>query len=292
MFKILTYNQFHELGWTDCQTSAMKLDRKSTTRMLFCCVLSTARPADPESLKAVGRAGAGVNNIPVADYSKRGIPVFNAPGANSNAVAELAIAGMLLASRNIPAALNFIHGLEGNEESINSTKSRRTRNISRASRYPGKTLGVLGLGAIGVKVRPIPQPTLGLKYHRLRSVYVAWRVPWKLNASTVPATSIDDLVSRADFISLHIPLNDKTKNLFSKDHIERIKRRLDIAQLFPCGCRGWSRSVLAALDSGALHAHVCDFPTPASDKPSACYRAASSGRLHGRSRRQLRRHGG
>jgi D-3-phosphoglycerate dehydrogenase / 2-oxoglutarate reductase len=213
----------------------------------------------PKTLKAVGRAGTGVNNIPVAEYTKLGIPVFNAPGANSNAVAELALAGMLLASRNIPAAINFVSSLEGDEEIISSQIEKNKKHFA-GFEVSGKTLGVLGLGAIGVKVAN-SAAALGLSTIGF-DPFMSLESAWKLNSSTVPAANIDDLVSQSDFISLHIPLNDKTRNLFSKDHIERIKKGSTLLNFSRAGVVD-EAAVLAALDSGALHAYVCDFPTPA-----------------------------
>jgi D-3-phosphoglycerate dehydrogenase len=213
----------------------------------------------PESVKAVGRAGAGVNNIPVAEYTKRGIPVFNAPGANSNAVAELAIAGMLLASRHIPAALSYVSGLTGDEESMNIDVEKHKINFA-GFEIAGKTLGVFGLGAIGVKVVN-SAAALGLNTIGF-DPFISLQNAWKLNSLTVPAANIDDVVSQSDFISLHIPLNEKTKNLFSKDHISRIKKGATLLNFSRAGIVD-EAAVLEALDSGALHFYVCDFPSPA-----------------------------
>ena len=260
MFKILTYNNISRSGLDRLPGNLYEVAAQiENPDAILLRSFSLHNQPIPASLKAVGRAGAGVNNIPVAEYTKRGIPVFNAPGANSNAVAELAIAGMLLASRNIPAALNFIHGLEGDEESINHQIEQNKKHFA-GFEVSGKTLGVLGLGAIGVKVAN-SAAALGLNTIGF-DPFMSLESAWKLNASTVPAANIDDLVSRADFISLHIPLNDKTKNLFSKDHIDRIKKGATLLNFSRAGVVDES-AVLAALESGALHAYVCDFPTPA-----------------------------
>ncbi|OTE95380.1 3-phosphoglycerate dehydrogenase [Crenothrix sp. D3] len=213
----------------------------------------------PTSLKAVGRAGAGVNNIPVDEYTKRGIPVFNAPGANSNAVAELAIAGMLLAARNIVPALSFVNNLEGDEKSISNEIEKNKKHFA-GFELSGRTLGVLGLGAIGVRVAN-SGAALGLNIVGF-DPFMSLENAWKLTSSAIPATGIDDLVSRADMISLHIPLNEKTKNLFSKDHIKNIKKGATLINFSRAGVVD-EAAVLEALDSGALHAYVCDFPTPA-----------------------------
>lgn len=260
MFKILTYNNISNAGLDRLPGERYEVSSKIDNPDAI--LLRSFNLHDlpiPESLKVVGRAGAGVNNIPVAEYTKRGIPVFNAPGANSNAVAELAIAGMLLASRNLPAALNFVSGLEGDAESINS-QIEKNKKLFAGFELSGKTLGVLGLGAIGVKIAN-SAAALGLKTIGF-DPFISLESAWKLDSSTVPAANIDDLVSRADFISLHIPLNDKTRNLFSKDHIDRIKKGATLLNFSRAGVVD-EAAVLTALDAGALHAYVCDFPTPA-----------------------------
>ena len=260
MFKILTYNNISRAGLDKFPGKSYEVGAQidNPDAILLRSFNLHDQPI-PKTLKAVGRAGAGVNNIPVAEYTRLGIPVFNAPGANSNAVAELALAGMLLASRNIPAAINFVSSLEGDEEVISSQIEKNKKHFA-GFEVSGKTLGVLGLGAIGVKVAN-SAAALGLKTIGF-DPFMSLESAWKLNASTVPATSIEDLVSRADFISLHIPLNDKTKNLFNKSYIDGIKKGSTLLNFSRAGVVD-ETAVLGALDSGALHAYVCDFPTPA-----------------------------
>jgi len=260
MFKILTYNNISRAGLDKFPGKSYEVGAQidNPDAILLRSFNLHDQPI-PETLKAVGRAGAGVNNIPVAEYTKLGIPVFNAPGANSNAVAELALAGMLLASRNIPAAINFVSSLEGDEDIISSQIEKNKKHFA-GFEVSGKTLGVLGLGAIGVKVAN-SAAALGLKTIGF-DPFMSLESAWKLNASTVPASSIEDLVSSADFISLHIPLNDKTKNLFNKSYIDGIKKGSTLLNFSRAGVVD-ETAVLGALDSGALHAYVCDFPTPA-----------------------------
>ena len=152
MFKILTYNNISRAGLDRLPGERYEVGAQiDNPDAILLRSFNLHEQSIPESLKAVGRAGAGVNNIPVAEYTKRGIPVFNAPGANSKAVAELAIAGMLLAARNIVPALNFVHGLEGDDDSLNEHIEKNKKHFA-GFELSGKTLGVLGLGAIGVKV--------------------------------------------------------------------------------------------------------------------------------------------
>ena len=260
MFKILTYNNISRAGLDRLPGERYEVGAQiDNPDAILLRSFNLHEQPIPESLKAVGRAGAGVNNIPVAEYTKRGIPVFNAPGANSNAVAELAIAGMLLAARNIVPALNFVHGLEGDDDSLNEHIEKNKKHFA-GFELSGKTLGVLGLGAIGVKVAN-SAAALGLNIIGF-DPFMSLENAWKLTSSAEPAVSIDDLASRADLISLHIPLNDKTRNLFSEEHIKRIKKGAILLNFSRAGVVD-EAAVLAALDSGALHAYVCDFPTQA-----------------------------
>jgi D-3-phosphoglycerate dehydrogenase len=260
MFNVLTYNNISPAGLDRLPESRYKVGPEiENPDAIMLRSFSLHEQAIPTSLKAVGRAGAGVNNIPVDEYTKRGIPVFNAPGANSNAVAELAIAGMLLAARNIVPALNFVNNLEGDEKSISNEIEKNKKHFA-GFELSGRTLGVLGLGAIGVRVAN-SGAALGLNIVGF-DPFMSLENAWKLTSSAIPATGIDDLVSRADMISLHIPLNEKTKNLFSKDHIKNIKKGATLINFSRAGVVD-EAAVLEALDSGALHAYVCDFPTPA-----------------------------
>lgn len=213
----------------------------------------------PESVKAVGRAGAGVNNIPVAEYSKRGVPVFNAPGANANAVKELVIAGMLLAARNICAAWDFARQLEGDDEVIHHRMEKHKKKFA-GFELAGKTLGVLGLGAIGVKVANAAT-ALGMHvigYDPLLTVESAWQ----LSSSVARASSIDDLVAKVDLLTLHVPLNDQTRHLVNAARIGIMKKGAVLLNFSRAGIVD-DASVCNALNTGQLTAYVTDFPSRA-----------------------------
>ncbi len=260
MFKILTYNNISRAGLDRFPDEQYQIGAQiDSPDAVMLRSFNLHEQTIPASLKAVGRAGAGVNNIPVAEYTQRGIPVFNAPGANSNAVAELAIAGMLLAARNIVPALNFVRDLKGSDDSLNEQIENEKKHFA-GFELSGKTLGVLGLGAIGVKVAN-SSAALGMNIIGF-DPFMSLENAWKLTSSAEQAISIDDLTSRSDLISLHIPLNDKTKNLFSEAHIQRIKKGAILLNFSRAGVVD-ETAVLAALDSGALLAYVCDFPTGA-----------------------------
>ncbi|MDH5190515.1 MAG: phosphoglycerate dehydrogenase [Gammaproteobacteria bacterium] len=211
----------------------------------------------PSSLKAIGRAGAGTNNIPVDKMSSLGIPVFNAPGANANAVKELVVAGMLLASRNICQAWDFSRNQEGDDATINKAVEAGKKNFG-GFELPGRTLGVVGLGAIGVHVANIAVK-LGMKvigYDPSVTVQSAWR----LSSEVKQAHNVDELFSQADFVTFHVPLIDATKNILNADRIGKMKKNAVILN-FARGGIVDDGAVVKALDAGNLYAYVCDFPS-------------------------------
>ena len=211
----------------------------------------------PDSVKAIGRAGAGANNIPVAAMTDAGIPVFNAPGANANAVKELVVAGMLMAARNIGQAWSFATGLSGEDTAINKDVEAGKKNFV-GFELPGRTLGVVGLGAIGVKVanaaRALGMNVIG--YDPTITVQAAWA----LKAEVEQALSVDDLVARSDFITFHVPLTDSTRNMINTDRIRLMKQKSVLLNFARNGIID-DKAVVAALDSGHLYAYVCDFPS-------------------------------
>ena len=211
----------------------------------------------PESLKAIGRAGAGVNNIPVEKMSKKGIPVFNAPGANSNAVKELVIAGMLMACRNICQSWGFARELEGEDAVINKNVEAGKKNFV-GFELPGRTLGVIGLGAIGIRVANAALD-LGMNvigYDPQITVQCAWQMSSKVQQ----ATSVDDLLSKSDFVTFHVPLIDATKNLINPERLKIMKDNIVILNFARNGIVD-DEAMVAALDSGKAYAYICDFPS-------------------------------
>lgn len=211
----------------------------------------------PETLKAVGRAGAGVNNIPVEEMSKRGIAVFNAPGANANAVKELVVAGMFLAARNIVQAWDYARQLEGTDAEINKqTEAGKKQYVG--FELPGRTLGVIGLGAIGVKVANAAR-ALGMNVIGY-DPQITVKSAWKLEADVKQAHSVDELVSESDMITFHVPENEHTKGMVNA---ERVRLMRDGATLLNFARPGIidEQAVVEALDAGKLHAYICDFPS-------------------------------
>lgn len=211
----------------------------------------------PGTLKAVGRAGAGVNNIPVADLSKLGIPVFNAPGANANAVKELVLAGMLLASRNICQAWDFSVHLSGSDNEITKQVEAGKKNFA-GFELPGRTIGIVGLGAIGRLVANMAL-SLGMRvigYDPDLTVEGAWQLPSEVNK----AASVDELLANVDYVTFHVPLVDATKHIINAENLQRMRQNVVIINFARSGIVD-DEAVSAAIKSGQVHAYVCDFPT-------------------------------
>ena len=213
----------------------------------------------PPSVLAIGRAGAGTNNIPVADLSKRGVPVFNAPGANANAVKELVLAALFLAARNICQAWAFASAISGDDPAIDAAVEKGKKNFV-GFELPGRTLGVIGLGAIGVEVANSAQG-LGMKvlgYDPQITVHRAWQ----LSSSVEQALSLDDLFSRADVISVHVPLNSDTRGLVNAARLG-LMRKGGVILNFARAPIVDSAAVIDSLNRSQLGAYVCDFPSNA-----------------------------
>jgi D-3-phosphoglycerate dehydrogenase len=210
------------------------------------------------SLRAVGRAGAGVNNIPVPQLSKRGIPVFNAPGANANAVKELVLAGMLIAARNLGPALEFVKGLDGNGELDKTVESGKKQFAG--FELPGHTLGVIGLGKIGSLVADAAI-RLGMNvqgYDPHITVEAAWSLPSQVRR----ANSADEIFKTSDFISLHVPLMEKTKHLVNTRNVDQFRPGAVLLNFSREGVVS-DEAVLKGLGAGKLRWYVTDFPSAA-----------------------------
>ena len=212
-----------------------------------------------DSVRAVGRAGAGVNNIPVAELSKRGIPVFNSPGANANAVKELVLAGLLLAARNICPAWSFSRSLSGDDHAIDAAVEKGKKKFV-GFELPGRTLGVVGLGAIGVEVANSAL-ALGMKVMGYDPQITVQRA-WQLSSSVEQALSLDDLFARSDAITVHVPLNDQTRKLVNEARLKLMKKSGVILN-FARAAIVDDQAIVGALEAGRLHAYVCDFPNNA-----------------------------
>ena len=213
----------------------------------------------PASVQAIGRAGAGTNNIPVAKMSERGVPVFNAPGANANAVKELVMAGLLMGARNLIPAINFTGNVTGSDEEMHKAVEAGKKNFAGIE-LPGRTLGIIGLGAIGSLVA---DAAIKLGMHVIGfdpgiTVEAAWRLP----SSVKKAASVEEVMKSADFISLHVPLIDATRNLINTQRVALMKPGAVLLNFAREGVVD-NAAVIAALDEKRLRAYICDFPANA-----------------------------
>lgn len=213
----------------------------------------------PASVRAIARAGAGTNNIPVKRMSERGVPVFNAPGANANAVKELVIAGMLMGARNLVPALKFVEGLSGTDEAMHRATEAGKKQFAGVE-LPGRTLGVIGLGAIGSHVADAAI-RLGMNvvgYDPAITVDAAWRLPSRVRR----AENVEDVLRAADFVTLHVPLVDATRNLVDAQRVAVMRPRAVLLNFAREGVVD-NAAVVEALNANKLHAYICDFPANA-----------------------------
>ena len=206
------------------------------------------------SLKAVGRAGAGVNNIPLQKMSENGVVVFNTPGANANAVKELVISSMLLASRNICQGWSYVNELP--LENLKSTVEDGKKQYA-GSELPGKTLGIVGLGAIGVEIANAAS-MLGMDVIGY-DPSISKKNAWKISSEVEEALSLDELFSRSDFVSFHVPLVDATKNLLNPKRIALLPEGCVVINMSRDGIVD-EDGLVKALDSGKVKYYVTDFP--------------------------------
>jgi D-3-phosphoglycerate dehydrogenase len=212
----------------------------------------------PESVVAIGRAGAGVNNIPIDAMSKRGVPVFNAPGANANAVKELAVAGMLMAARNLCGAHDYVRQLKQTGDALEKAVESGKKQFV-GFELPGKTLGVIGLGAIGVEVANAAL-SLGMKVVGFDPAITVKRA-WQLSSGVQQVDTLDRLFKESDFVTVHVPLIDETRGIVNSDRLA-LMRDGGVIINFARGGVADDGAIIDALDAGKLHAYVSDFPTP------------------------------
>jgi len=211
----------------------------------------------PETVRAVGRAGAGVNNIPIDKMTERGVVVFNAPGANANAVKELVVAGMLSASRNLFQGWEYARNLEGSDSEIHKQVEAGKKNFA-GFELPGRTLGVVGLGAIGVRVANAAI-ALGMRvigYDPTITVHSAWQ----MSSAVEQAMSIDDLLARSDYVTFHVPLVEATRHMINRERLKAMRDNVVILNFARNGIVD-DEAVCEAINEGKVYAYVCDFPS-------------------------------
>lgn len=258
-FNILILNQISANG-----LQRLPADRYTTGKDIADPDAVLVRSADmhkvvvPASVLAIGRAGAGTNNIPVKAMSARGVPVFNAPGANANAVKELVLAGMLLAARNLPAALQFVGGLDPADAEMEKKVEDGKKHFA-GYELAGRTLAVIGLGKIGCLVADAAIK-LGMEVHGYDpeiTVDAAWSLPSQVKR----AGSVAEILKHAQFISLHVPLVEATKKLINQENLHHVKHGAVLLNFSREGVVD-EGAILAALEENRLRHYVCDFPGP------------------------------
>lgn len=261
MFQIKTFNKIAPKGLSQFSTDKYEVSAEIANADAY--ILRSHKlhgEAMPDSLLAVARAGAGVNNLPVADYTQRGIVAFNTPGANANAVKELVLAGMLLSSRNILGSRSFVGTLGHMTDAEEMSKLLEAEKKRFAgSELRGKTLGVVGLGAIGSMVAETAL-AMGMDVHGYDpalSVEAAWRLPNQVQRKE----SLNALLSSSDYVSLHVPAIAATKHLINKDTLALMKPSATLIN-FARESIVDAQAIVDALEAGKLRQYVCDFPEP------------------------------
>ena len=259
MFKILTLNNIAVEGLRRLPRSRYEVTSEVTHPDAILLRSHKMHDMDiPASVSAIGRAGAGTNNIPVDEMSARGVPVFNTPGANANAVKELTIAGMLIGARNLCQASEYVAALEETGDALNKVVEAGKKQFV-GFELPGKTLGVIGLGAIGVEVANAAL-SLGMKVVGFDPAITVQNA-WQLSSGVEQADTLDQLFQHADFVTLHVPLMEATRNIVNADRLQLMKDGAVLVNFARDGIVD-DAAAIAALDSGKLHSFVTDFPTP------------------------------
>jgi D-3-phosphoglycerate dehydrogenase len=258
VYKVLTLNNIAKVGLAKLPASSYQISNDVKDPDAILVRSANMHAIDiPANLKAVGRAGAGVNNIPVAKMSTRGIPVFNAPGANSNAVKELVIAGLILGCRQICEAWDFARGLEGSDEEIGKAVEAGKKNFA-GFELPGRTLGVVGLGAIG---RLVANAAVGLGMNVIGfDPGLTVEGAWALSSSVRKARTLEDVFREAHFLTVHVPLADATRKLVNADRLASMKKGAVILNFAREGIVD-DQAVVDAIDEGHVHGYISDFPT-------------------------------
>ena len=256
MFKIQTLNKIAKIGTDKLGEGYDIADTHENPDAIILRSFNMHEMEIPENVKAIARAGAGVNNIPIDKCSEKGIVVFNTPGANANAVKELAIAGLLLASRKVTDAVDWAKTLKGEGDAVGKLVEKGKSNFAGPELY-GKTLGVIGLGAIGVMVA-------NAAYHLGMDVvgfdpYISVDAAWGISRHVEKASDLGAMIAKCDYISLHLPLNDGTRNMINSDLLAKAKDGVRILN-FARGELVNTEDISAALESGKVASYVTDFP--------------------------------
>ena len=257
MYKIKSYNKISKIGlevFDDKYTVGDEVENADGAIVRSAALHDVEFPA---SLMAIARAGAGTNNIPIDRCSEQGIVVFNTPGANANAVKELVIAGMLISSRRVIPAIEWAKTLKGEGDAVGKLVEKG-KGAFAGPELKGKTLGIIGLGAIGVMVANAANH-LGMTVYGY-DPYLSVNSAWNLTHNAIHIYDINEIYKKCDYISIHVPLTDTTKNMIDASAIANMKDGVRILNFARAGLVN-SNDMLAALEKGKVAAYVTDFPT-------------------------------
>ena len=257
MYNILTLNKIAAIGTDRLGANYTITDACDAPDAVLVRSASMHDMAMPESLLAIARAGAGTNNIPVEKCAEEGIVVFNTPGANANAVKELVIAGLFLASRNVIGGIEWAKTLKGNGAEVGKMVEKGKSQFV-GPEIMGKKLGVIGLGAIGILVANAAK-SLGMEVYGF-DPFISVDAAWKLKNSIYHANSVEEIYKECDYITIHVPLNPSTKGTINKDTIAMMKDGVRILNYSRDGLVN-SADMLEALKSGKVAKYVTDFAT-------------------------------
>ena len=257
MFKIKTYNKISKSGLREFDDKYTVGDEVENADGAIVRSAALHEEPFPPTLKAIARAGAGTNNIPIDRCSEQGIVVFNTPGANANAVKELVIAGLLISSRRVISGIEWAKTLKGNGEEVGKMVEKG-KGAFAGPEIKGKSLGVIGLGAIGVMVANAANH-LGMKVYGY-DPYLSVKSAWNLNHNAIHIFDINEIFEKCDYITIHVPLTDSTKNLVNSDSIARMKDGVRILN-FARGGLVDNNALKTALESGKVSSYVTDFPS-------------------------------
>jgi len=266
MYKILTLNNISQVGLDKLPSDTYTIsDNEASPDAIILRSFKMHDMDIPSSVKAVGRAGAGVNNIPLDKMSEAGVPVFNAPGANANAVKELVIASLFMAARNISQAIQYTEALEGEDAELSKLVEAGKKKYA-GYELPGKTIGVVGLGAIG---RMVANTCIDLGMNVIGfDPGLTVDGAWHLSSSITRANSVEEILSKVDFLTVHVPLIDATRDLINADNVGKMKNTAVVINLARGGIVN-DEAVCDAIDKGNLASYVTDFPNNRTKKTSA-----------------------
>ena len=265
MFKYYCLNPISQIGLDKFTANYVKTEDVNEAEGILVRSAAMHDMDLPDSLLAVARAGAGVNNIPLDKCAEKGIVVFNTPGANANGVKELVLAGMLLASRDVVGGINWVESAK-DDENIAKTAEKEKKYFA-GTELEGKKLGIIGLGAIGVKVANaaihLGMDVLGY------DPYLSVDAAWSLSRNVRHVLSVDEIYAECDYITIHVPLLDSTKGMINKEAISKMKDGVILLN-FARDLLANEADVLEALESGKVRKYVTDFPNPTTAGKKGC----------------------